>query len=75
MKNVLEFEPHIRLHIKELVEQWDKLCDAGAKGLSSSEGEGGWSGKDGRVWFDCLPCKCFARESVVRLCEDEVLVI
>lgn len=54
-KNVLEFEPHIRLHVGSLFQQWDKLCDGGKKGLSGTEGEGGWSGRDGRVWFDCLP--------------------
>jgi benzoate 4-monooxygenase len=56
MKNVLEFEPYIRGHIREFLIQWDKLCEGGAKGLSGSEGEGGWYGRDGRVWFDCLPC-------------------
>jgi benzoate 4-monooxygenase len=26
------------------------------KGLSGTEGEGGWHGRDGRLWLDCLPC-------------------
>ena len=56
LKNVLEFEPYIRLHIEELLRQWDKLAAGGKKGLSGKEGDG-WFGKDGRVWYDCLPCK------------------
>ncbi|KAI0701997.1 cytochrome P450 monooxygenase [Cytidiella melzeri] len=54
-KNVMEFEPHVRLYVGQLLKQWDRLYDAGAKGLSGEEGEGGWRGRDGRVWFDCLP--------------------
>ncbi|KAM5532170.1 hypothetical protein V8D89_014195 [Ganoderma adspersum] len=54
-KNVLEFEPHVREHLGTLFQQWDKLCEGGRKGLSGSEGEGGWHGSDGRVWYDCLP--------------------
>jgi len=54
---VLEFEPYIRLHIGELLTQWDKLAEGGKKGLSGEEGESGWFGKDGWVWFDCLPCE------------------
>ena len=23
--------------------------------ISGKEGEGGWRGKNGRVWYDCLP--------------------
>ena len=54
-KNVLEFEPHVREHLGNLFQQWDKLCEGGKKGLSGEEGEGGWHGSDGRVWYDCLP--------------------
>ncbi|EJC99221.1 cytochrome P450 monooxygenase pc-bph [Fomitiporia mediterranea MF3/22] len=53
-KSVLEFEPHIRLHVGELFTQWDKLCDGGKRGLKGTEGDG-WEGHDGWVWFDCLP--------------------
>jgi hypothetical protein len=55
-KSVLEFEPYIRLHMGELLRQWDKLTEGGKKGLSGNEGDG-WFGKDELVWFDCLPCK------------------
>ncbi|KAJ7898594.1 cytochrome P450 monooxygenase [Mycena olivaceomarginata] len=54
-KSVVEFSPHIRLHIGALLEQWDRLYDSAVKGLFGSEGEGGWNGHDGRLWLDCLP--------------------
>ena len=54
-KSVLEFEPYIRLHVGELLTQWDKLAEGGKKGLSGEDGDGGWFGRDGWVWFDCLP--------------------
>ncbi|KAI0336705.1 cytochrome P450 monooxygenase pc-bph [Cubamyces sp. BRFM 1775] len=54
-KSVLEFEPHVREHLGQLFKQWDRLCEGGAKGLTGTEGEGGWKGRDGRVWLDCLP--------------------
>ncbi|KAJ7095518.1 cytochrome P450 [Mycena epipterygia] len=54
-KSILEFEPHIRLHISGLLGQWDRLYDGAVKGLSGSEGEGGWAGYDGRLWLNCFP--------------------
>lgn len=54
-KNVLEFEVNARMALTKLIEQWDRMCDGGTKDLSGREGEGGWFGRDGRVWFDCLP--------------------
>ena len=56
LKGILEFEAHIRLHIGELLKQWDKLAEGGNKGISGEEGDG-WFGRDGWVWYDCLPCK------------------
>lgn len=66
-KNVLDFEPHVRVHVEKLVRQWDRMCElGGVKGLSGPEGmgwgkrKGGRGGDldgekgDGRVWFDCL---------------------
>jgi benzoate 4-monooxygenase len=55
-RSVLEFEPYIALHVRQLAEQWDRLAASGAKGLKGDDGEGGWEGRDGRVWLDCLPC-------------------
>jgi benzoate 4-monooxygenase len=56
-KSVIEFEPHIRQYVGEFVQQWDRLYDGAVKGLSGAEGEGGWYGRDGRLWLDCLPCE------------------
>ncbi|TFK48996.1 cytochrome P450 monooxygenase pc-bph [Heliocybe sulcata] len=53
-KSVLEFEPHVRLYVRQLIEQWDRLCDLAAKGMSGDEGNG-WKGRDGRLWLDSLP--------------------
>ena len=52
---MLAFEANARMALAKLVTQWDKLCAAGMQNLSGNEGEGGWFGKDGRVWFDALP--------------------
>ncbi|KAJ7935986.1 cytochrome P450 monooxygenase [Mycena leptocephala] len=54
-KSVVEFEPQIHLYLAMLLRQWDRLCDLAAKGLSGDEGESGWVGRAGRLWFDCLP--------------------
>ncbi|KAL5522614.1 hypothetical protein ACEPAG_8631 [Sanghuangporus baumii] len=54
-QSVLGFERYIRQHVAELLEQWDKLREGGQKGLSGTEGEGGWQGRLGRVWFNCMP--------------------
>ena len=56
-KSVGEFEPHIRLHVTNLVQQWDRLFGMAVKGMSGTDGEGGWRGEGGRLWLDCLPCK------------------
>jgi len=34
--------------------QWDRLFDNALKDQSGPEGEGGWFGKEGRLWLDCL---------------------
>jgi benzoate 4-monooxygenase len=59
-KNVAEFEPNVRLYVGQLIEQWDRFYDRAVKGESGQEGEGGWYGRNGRLWLDCLPCKCTA---------------
>ncbi|TFY69584.1 hypothetical protein EVG20_g3094 [Dentipellis fragilis] len=53
-KSVLDFEPHVREYVKMLLQQWDRLHDLALKGESGSEGEG-WTGRDGKLWLDCLP--------------------
>ncbi|KAL5480946.1 hypothetical protein ACEPAI_9887 [Sanghuangporus weigelae] len=47
-KSILESEPYVRQHVAELLEQWDKLCEGGRKGISGNDGEGGWEGRLGR---------------------------
>jgi benzoate 4-monooxygenase len=54
-KNVLEFEPSVRLYVAQFMNQWDRLFDQALKSQSGTEGEGGWFGKGGRLWLDCLP--------------------
>jgi len=56
-KHVLEFEPNVHSAILELTAQWDKLAEYGAKGETPNAGAGDWEAREGRVWFDCLPCK------------------
>ncbi|KAJ7216047.1 cytochrome P450 [Mycena pura] len=53
-KSVLDFEHYIRVHITTLLGQWERMYDDALKGLSGPEGEG-WTGRDGRLWFDCRP--------------------
>ncbi|KAK0192187.1 cytochrome P450 monooxygenase [Armillaria mellea] len=53
-KSVLEFEPHVRHFVGQLLRQWDRLYDRALEGLSGKEGEG-WIGREGRLWLNCLP--------------------
>ncbi|KAI0294428.1 cytochrome P450 [Russula brevipes] len=50
-KSVLEFEPYVKDYVRSFVQQWDRLCAGGAKGLRGSDGEGGWRGRDGRYEY------------------------
>jgi len=54
-KSVTEFEPQIRQYVGLFIKQWDRLCDGAVRGLSGTDGEGGWRGEGGRLWLDCLP--------------------
>ncbi|TFK73345.1 cytochrome P450 monooxygenase [Pluteus cervinus] len=54
-KNVIEFEPQIRLYVSQFLGQWDRLFDGARKGESGPDGEGGWRGENGRLWLDVLP--------------------
>ncbi|KAK0466879.1 cytochrome P450 monooxygenase [Desarmillaria tabescens] len=53
-KSVLEFEPHVRSYVSQLLGHWDKLYDKSLKGMSGKEGNG-WTGRNGRLWLDCFP--------------------
>ncbi|CAK5274619.1 unnamed protein product [Mycena citricolor] len=56
-KSVVEFEPHIRLYVDQLLTQWEQLCQQAGKGdaASGAIGECSWIAREGRVWLDCLP--------------------
>ena len=56
-KSVLEFEPIARFYVDQLLKQWDRFHDSAMKGGTGTDGESGWHGWDGRLWFDCLPCE------------------
>lgn len=51
----MEFEPIAQSYVAQLFQQWDRLYDSALEGKSGDDGEGGWYGRDGRLWFDCLP--------------------
>ncbi|KAF8329218.1 cytochrome P450 monooxygenase [Amanita rubescens] len=54
-KNVLEFEPHLKRHVLQLIKRWDQFHDLALKGMSGNDGEGGWEGRDGRLYLNVLP--------------------
>ena len=56
-KSVIAFEPKIRMYISQLFQQWDRLYDKAVKGMSGDDGEGGWKGKNRRLYLDVLPCR------------------
>lgn len=69
-KSVLEFEPHVRDLLEQLFKQWDRLStEGGVKGLTGTEGEGGWKGRDGRVWLDCLPWYNYLAFDIIGECQ------
>lgn len=67
-RNVLDFEPNIRMYVAQLQNQWDRLYDMAVKGMSGNDGEGGWEGRDGRLWLDCLPCELSLRTTASLVC-------
>ncbi len=38
-KNVLEFEPHLKRHVLQLIKWWDQFYDLALKGMSGNDGE------------------------------------
>lgn len=56
-KALADFEPVIYHYERSLLEQWDDMCAAGVKGISGAKGDCTWQARDGRAWFDCLPCE------------------
>ncbi|KAJ7463301.1 cytochrome P450 monooxygenase [Mycena latifolia] len=63
-KNVVEFEPNISLYVKMLIGQWDRLYERACKGFAGDEG-GGWVGRGGRLWLDCLPWANFLALDII----------
>lgn len=61
----MEFEPSLHLYVGQLISQWERLFGGAVKGESGTEGEGGWSGHDGRLWLDCLPCTYAFRQHLL----------
>ena len=57
MKSVQDLEHNILHHQRMLVQQWDKLCLDGVKDQNGSKGSCEWKAREGRVWFNCMPCK------------------
>ncbi|KAJ7663454.1 cytochrome P450 monooxygenase [Mycena rosella] len=63
-KSIVEFEPHVAMHVRLLLEQWDRLYDYAVKGLSGDEANG-WVGRGGRLWLDCLPWTNFLALDII----------
>ncbi len=57
LKSVSEFEPIIHTYQRILIQKWDRICEAGAKGSGGVEGSCVWQAENGRAWFDCMRCK------------------
>lgn len=55
-KSVVEFEPNVRLYVRQLIDQWNRLYKRAQEGEQGPEGEG-WRGERGFLFLDCLPCK------------------
>ncbi|KAF5344797.1 hypothetical protein D9758_014423 [Tetrapyrgos nigripes] len=54
-KSVVEFEPELHKFVEILLKQWETMYQNALKGMQGGEGENEWKGKDGRLWFNCLP--------------------
>lgn len=77
-KSVLEFEGHVREYVVVLIRKWDgflrAVSDRKAKNwvIRGDEGEGGWVGREGRVWLDCMPCEFDFVLKGSSSCADEI---
>ncbi|KAJ6500222.1 cytochrome P450 [Mycena vitilis] len=74
-KNVIDFEPHVRHHVGMLLGQWDRLFERALEGFSGDDGEGGWTGREGCLWIDCLPwCNYLAFDIIgdLAFCDADV---
>lgn len=57
LKSVTDFEPIIRKYNRVLLQHWDRICAAAAKGQSGIVGECNWKARDGYAFLDCLVCE------------------
>ncbi len=62
-KSLLEVAPIIYSHERLFVKHWDEMCGSAAKGNGGTKGDCTWEAKDGRAWFNAMPCKSFPRIS------------
>ena len=70
MKSIQELEPNVLHHQRTLVEKWDGMCAAGTKKTTGTVGSTVWRAKDGRVWFNCLPCE-YSKWSALAVMSNE----
>ncbi|KAI0086953.1 cytochrome P450 monooxygenase pc-bph [Irpex rosettiformis] len=54
LKSVTDFEPVVRKYNKQLMQHWDRMSAAAAKGESGTVGESEWKARDGYAFLDCL---------------------
>lgn len=57
LRSILELEPTIRKYQQQVVGHWDRMCLDAKAGKGGRIGARTWTARDGRVWFDCMPCK------------------
>ena len=57
MKSIQELEPIIVHHHQVLVQRWDAIYAESVKRNAGATGSCTWTTRDGRVWFNCIPCR------------------
>ena len=50
-------ESVVRRHLITFVQQWDQFCDKAKGSDTGLFGSCAWRRRDGRVWFDAMPCQ------------------
>lgn len=56
-KSLQEVTPIIFAHEKLFVNHWDNMCVSSAMGSGGEKGDCSWEAKDGRAWFNAMPCE------------------
>ena len=57
MKSIQDLEPIILHHQQVLMQRWDDLYAEAIKHKAGVTGSCAWTARDGRIWFNCVPCK------------------